>query len=144
MTQFHKDLTFFLNFQSLRISEAMVSHFSFYWSLSLTFRGQVHDLHVKQHVKKLTNRSASVISSCLFPRLVFIGSPVWLFPEMTVTLLAILSREGQRYLPPKCNTTKQKQEEKLGKIRIKGLIISTISSEVFSGKRILNQKFFLI
>lgn len=57
---------------------------------------------------------------------------------MIVTLLAILLQDGQRYLFYPSNTTKQKQEEKLGKIRFKGLILSSISLQVFRGKQILN------
>lgn len=91
-------------------------HFCFRQPLSLSFRGQVHDLsHKAAHkIKKQHDRNAAVISSCLFPRVVSTGCPVRPFPEMSVTLPAILLQDEQIYLfcqnTTQHNTTRKKNQ----------------------------------
>lgn len=100
--RFHRDLIPFLGSRSPGTPAAAgsSSQLCFSWSLSLTSGGQVRDLHneTAHKIKQLPDSRASAMGSCLLPRLVFIGSPAGLFPEMIVTLLAILLQDEQRYL----------------------------------------------
>lgn len=134
MTRFHK--VFFVFFQDSKISEVTVPHIS-------ASNGHCPSLLEDKSMnytwnstcKETLGQKHSVISSCLFPRVVFIAPQGRPFPVMTCPTGHSVTGWTKISLLPKQDTTQQKQEEKQRKIKFKGLILITVSLEIFGVNR---------